>query len=400
MSVIAAPTEAAPPPQLSAEAVAATLQALVRIDSVNPAYGGPAGGEARVVDWVESFAKRLGLACERYDAMPGRPNLLIAAPGEDSKKTLLFNTHCDVVSIANMSISPMGGEIRDGRLWGRGSTDAKGQLAAMLHALAAIIESGRKPPQTTLILVTVDEEAGFGGIHAAVKHGVKVDAAVVAEPTSLEVVAAHKGTQRWWIEVEGRAAHSAKPHLGLNSIHAAAYLIQAIQEGYAREIANRSHPLLGSPTVNVSMISGGTQVNLVPDRCRILIDRRTLPGETRAIVHAEFERIIDGVSSARPGFRGRQIDPLMVDPPLQTAVDHPIVRAALAVSRKMGRPAEPTGAPYGTDGSKLSEIGIPTIVVGPGSIDQAHTADEFIEIEELAAGARYFHDLMMTRLDS
>ncbi|MBI1784629.1 M20/M25/M40 family metallo-hydrolase, partial [Candidatus Sumerlaeota bacterium] len=138
----------------------------------------------------------------------------------------------------------------------------------------------------------------------------------------------------------------------------------------------------------------GTQVNLVPAQTKILIDRRVLPGETRASVHTEFEIIFDRIKKEFPNFRARQLEPLMVDPPLETEPDHPLVKTACGVTKKFKRPHKPIGVPYGTDGSKLSEIGIPTIVVGPGSIDQAHTADEFVDLDELCAGARYYFDLM------
>ncbi len=371
----------------------------MRINSVNPLHGGSEGGEGRVADWVEGFLHSLNLKTERWDVFPGRPNLRVVVPGEDSTRTILFNTHVDTVSITGMTIDPTGGEVRDGRLWGRGSTDAKGQVTAMIHALAAVAQSGRRPPVNIQLVLTMDEEAGFSGIRNLVRRGVKADAAVIGEPTDLRVVVAHKGTQRWWITVEGRSAHSAKPHLGINSIHHAAHLIRRIQEDYTRELAGRFHPLLGSPTVNVSKIEGGTQVNLVPHQTRLLIDRRALPGESRSVVHAEFEKMFEEIRRDVPNFRARQEEPLLVDPPLETATDHPFVRVACAIAAEQGRDAQPAGVPYGTDGSKLSEIGIPTIVVGPGSIDQAHTADEFIVLDELVAGARYYFDLMMAGLE-
>lgn len=380
------------------EALARTLQSLVQINSVNPDYGGPEGGEARVIAWASEFIVGLGLEPKIWDALPGRPNLSVTLPGEDASRTFLFETHVDTVSIQNMSIDPLGGEIRAGKLWARGSTDAKGQVTAMLHALAETT-SGCKPPVTIEFVLAVDEESGFGGVNALVNRfktrGVNPCCAVVGEPTELAVVIAHKGTKRWWIEIEGRAAHSAKPHLGVNSILRAAALVQRIEGDYARGLARRSHPLLGTPTVNVSKIEGGTQVNLVPALTRLLIDRRMLPGETGASVEAEFEAVFRDLEKSDPQFRARQCKPLLVDPTLETSPDDPLVKTACGISARFGRGAQPIGVPYGTDGSKLSEIGIPTIVVGPGSIDQAHTADEWIDLDELAAGAAYYHELMM-----
>lgn len=365
----------------------------MRINSVNPACGGPEGGEAAVIAWVAEAVRGLGIEPTTWDAVPGRPNLTALLPGRDPSRVTLFFTHCDTVSIAGM-IDPFAGNLEGGRLWGRGSTDAKGQLVAMLHAFAAVALAPEPPPTSILFAVTIDEEAGFRGVKNLVARGLDVEAAVVGEPTGLEVVVAHKGTQRVWIEIRGRAAHSAKPRLGVNSIHHAAMIVRRIQEGLFSELQTRAHPLLGSPTINVSMINGGTQVNLVPERTRILIDRRTLPGETRESVAAEIEAILDDLRRTVPGFDAVQEPALMVDPPLETAPDHPLALAAMAVSRSMSRPDKPAGAPYGTDGSKLGEAGIPTIIVGPGSIDQAHTADEYIDVSELVAGALYYHALM------
>lgn len=369
---------------------------------MNPAYGGPEGGEAKVIRQASEFLASHGIASATWDAGPGRPNLAAMLPGSDSSRTLAFITHVDTVSISGMSIDPLGAVVKDGRLWGRGSTDAKGQVTSMLHAFAALAAESAPPPVNIELMLTVDEESGFTGVHAVVERlkeqGRRLDGAVIGEPTDLTVVVAHKGTQRWWIEIEGRAAHSAKPHLGINAIDHAAALVRRIQGPYARSIENRSHPLLGKPTINVSVIEGGTQVNLVPPRAKILLDRRTLPGETRASVEAEFEAIFDEIRCEIPEFRARQLDPLLVDPSLETDPQHALARTACAISAQFGRPSSPLGVPYGTDGSKLSEIGIPTIVAGPGSIDQAHTADEWIEIAELEAGARYYHALMRAGL--
>lgn len=353
------------------------------------------------MEWVRAFLERLGLKPRLLDALPGRPNLTVRVEGEDDARTFLFETHVDTVSIRGMTIDPLGAEIRDGRLWGRGSTDAKGQVTAMLHALAAVVESGQKPPVSIQLVLAVDEESGFGGVNAlasAYNKGTEPRpcAAIIGEPTELAVVIAHKGTHRWWIELSGRSAHSSKPHLGINAIRRAASLIEKIEGPYQDSLKQRSHPLLGSPTVNVSKIEGGTQVNFVPDRARILLDRRTLPGETRESVKAEFERMFAELKAADPQFNARHEDPLLIDPSLETSPDEPVVKRACELSMRFGRTAEPIGVPYGTDGSKLSEIGIPTLIIGPGNIDQAHTADEWIELAELQAGASYFHELMMT----
>lgn len=390
------PTPQPLPAALQPEKVSALLRELVRIDSVNPACGGGPGAEGRMIDWIERHLRSYGISPERWDVFPGRPNLRARIAGVDDSRTLAFITHTDTVAVKGMSIDPFGAELRGGRIWGRGSTDAKGQIAAMLSAFMALEAAKVKPPIGVELVLTIDEELGFSGVRNLVARGYRPDCAVIGEPTSLDIVVAHKGTQRWWIELAGRSAHSAKPHLGINSIHHAAHLIRTIQEDYAAKIRGRVHPLLGSPTVNVSVIEGGTQVNLVPELTRILIDRRTLPGETRAKVEAEFEELFTAIRAVVPDFRARQMEPLMVDPPLETDPSHPLVNSACTIAKTFGRAGDPVGVPYGTDGSKLSEIGVPTIVAGPGSIDQAHTADEFIELADLHEGALFHYQLMRT----
>lgn len=385
---------------LGREALTATLTPLVRIDSQNPSTGGPAGGEAAVMARAAEFLGDHGIQAELWEALPGRPNLTARIPGRDDSRTLLFETHVDTVSAAGMSIDPFGAVVREGRLWGRGSTDAKGQATAMLHALAALKDAGETPATGIELALVVDEEAGFGGVNALVRRlrergrlG-EIAGAVVGEPTGLEVVVAHKGSVRWRVELRGRSAHTSKPHLGVNAIRHAAALVELIEDRYAAKLRERSHPLLGHPTINVSMIDGGTQINLVPDRARLLLDRRTIPGETRAGVFGEMEELISELKSRFATAEAVQHEPLMVDPCLETDPGHPLVRAALRISAGLGRGGRPRGEPYCTDASKLSEAGIATIVAGPGSIDQAHTPDEWIELGELERGARFFYDLM------
>lgn len=379
-------------------------QSLVRVNSVNPSHDGPAGGEADVLGLCAEVLREAGVPSELRDAKPGRPNLIArieGIKGADPDAPILFETHVDTVSAEAMTIEPWAAEIRDGRLWGRGATDAKGQVAAMVTAFCAVAraaKAGAPPPRSLELALVSDEEAGFGGVRALIENyqaqGTKPACAVVGEPTELEIVIAHKGTIRFWIDVEGRAAHSSIPVRGVNAIDHAAAIVRAIQGGYKRRLGEVRHDLLGSPTVNVSMIEGGTQVNMVPARASILIDRRTIPGETPDSIRAEFEAIFAEVREKIPDLRASQREPEMIDPSMETSPQEPIVRAACDVAGKFGRVGFGIGVPYGTDGSKLAEFGVPTIIVGPGSIEQAHVEDEWISLDALAEGTRFFHRLM------
>ncbi len=385
---------------LTRDAVADTLAALVRIDSVNPSYGGPAGGERRVVEWAAEFLNGFGLAPRSTEAMPGRPNLRVRLEGERPGRPVLFETHVDTVSTRDMTIDPHGAQARDGRLWGRGATDAKGQAAALLHAMAAWAQSDECPPQPIELALVVDEEFSFGGAKGLLADGIDPLGIIIAEPTELRLVTSHKGTMRWWIEIAGQAAHGAKPRLGVNAISAAAALIQEIDEVYIPQLGRRRAPLLEPPTINVAQVHGGVQANLVPPSCRIELDRRFLPGETREQIFAEFEGLFEGARRRFPQFRAVQEEPVLVACAVQTDMDWPLVKAAQAVAVEHDISPEPVGVDYATDACALVERGAPIVIVGPGSIDQAHTRDEFIELSSLEAGARFFADLMGQRLET
>jgi acetylornithine deacetylase len=379
---------------LGRPALAATLQSLVRIDSVNPAYGGPEGGERRVLEWAARWLSERGVAARPAGADAMRPRLRARLAGEREGTPLLFETHVDTVSIQGMRIDPLAGRIEGDRLWGRGATDAKGQVAALLHALAAWAASGRRPPLSVELALVGDEEHGFGGSRGLLAEGIAARGIVIGEPTGLRVVTTHKGCARFEVKLIGKLAHAAHPELGVNAISAAAALIDEINARLLPALARRCAPLLGPPTLNVAMIEGGLQPNLVPDACRVLLERRLLPGETAADARAEVAALFDGAARRFAGFRAELGSTLLEALAFQSDPHGALARAAGAAVARAGSSPEPTGVAYCTDASVLREAGTPLIVVGPGSIEQAHTDDEFIELAELERGARFFAELM------
>lgn len=381
-------------PYLKPDAITATLQALVGLNSVNPAYGGPEGGEQAVVEWAARFLTQAGLQPRLSKGIKGRPNLRVRLEGERPGPPILFETHVDTVSVKGMSIDPFAAEVRAGRLLGRGATDAKAQVAAMLHALAAWATSGQKPPQSIELVLAVDEEYGFGGSQALLAEGVEAAGIVIGEPTDLRIVTTHKGTIRWWIRVEGKSAHGAKPHLGINAISGAAALVEEIDRVYTPELQKRRAPLLEPPTINVGIIQGGLQANLVPPECRIHLDRRLIPGETEAQVAEELEALIERVRRRRPTLQAVLEPPTLAAPAMYTDPACPLVRMACEVAAAHGISPEPIGVDYATDASVLAATGAPIIIVGPGSIDQAHTGDEFVELSEVVKGAHFYAALI------
>jgi acetylornithine deacetylase len=217
----------------------------------------------------------------------------------------------------------------------------------------------------------------------------------VAEPTGLRAVIASKGVLRWRIMVRGKSAHSSKPHLGVNAINHMARVVIALEEDHQR-LAAREHPLLGPATCNVGVIRGGVQVNFVPDECAIEIDRRLLPGERAHEVLAHYQRLLDDLKSKHPTLDAFMEDPpLLTDEALETAADSAPAQLASTLLQEMGFDGTPCGVPFGSDASKLSRAGIPSFVFGPGSIDQAHGAVEFVELDQVEQAFEFYRNFIL-----
>ena len=372
-----------------------TLAALVRIDSVNPEFGGP--GEAGVADFVAGFLGGRGIETRRTAVLPGRDNVVGVVRGRDRSRRVVLEAHMDVVSTTGMTIPPFDPVIEGGRMYGRGSCDTKAGLAGMLHAVADLARAAEPPPCDVWLAAAIDEEYLFRGVTAlcasipAARPGAPRSAAIVAEPTEMRVVVATKGVVRWEVVFHGRAAHSSKPLLGINAISHAAAFVREVDLLHAG-LADRVHPLLGAATGNVGVIGGGVQVNFVPDRCALQIDRRLLPGERTADVLAAYRAILERLSAADPTVRGELVPPFLVDEALETPADARAVQVAADVAKSLGLDPRPAGVPYGSDASKLSRHGLDCLVFGPGSIDQAHAAVEWIETSQVEAAADFYRE--------
>ena len=377
---------------MSAPPVIQTLADLVRINSVNSAYEGGAG-EREIATWVRRFFEQRGIEVWEQEVFPCRPNVIARLPGRDPSRRVILEAHMDTVSVQGMSIAPFEPRVENGRLFGRGSCDTKAGLAAMMHAVASLHEEGVRPPCEVWMAAVVDEEFSYRGV-VKLCEDLTAHAALVAEPTGLRAIIAGKGVLRWRIVVRGKAAHSSKPHLGVNAISHAARIVLAIEEDHAR-LAAKVHPLLGSATVNVGMIHGGVQVNFVPDACAIEIDRRLLPGESGPAVLAHYQGLLDELKGQHPTLDAVMEPPRIMDEAMETAADSAPARLASAVLAEMGLDARLGGVPFGSDASKLSREGIPSLIIGPGSIDQAHAAVEFVEITQVEQAAEFYRNFIL-----
>lgn len=375
----------------SEDEVLATLQDVVAIESVNPSLPGGRDGEGGMVEYLSDFFEGIGLPVELTEALPGRHNLVARLEGQDPDRAVLFECHMDTASVEVMTIPPFEPHIRGGLMYGRGSADTKAGGVAMMHAMKRLVEAGVKPPRTILYAGSVDEEYLMRGArHLAPR--VEVEAAVIAEPTDLAVIRGHKGVVRFHVTVEGKAAHSSKPYLGVNAISGMARLVTRLEKVVGADYASREDPLLGHPTMNIGVIEGGMQVNFVPDRCRIDVDVRTIPGLTTDDVTAQFAAVIaeeEGVDAALE-------DPYITLAAVGTAEEAGIVQSAVAACREVLGEAEIGGVPYGTDGSPFADRGVPTIILGPGSIDQAHGAVEWVECRQVTRAVDVYQRIMLS----
>jgi len=367
---------------------------LIALPSVNPAFlpaNSPFAGEQGVADFLAAAARRAGLEVEFQPALPKRSNLLVrlTPPGTIQRRVLLA-PHLDTVGGADIPGTLFTPTVKGGRLFGRGACDTKGSVAAMFTALCQLAAGPNRPAHTEIIFVgLIDEECGQIGSRKLAESGFRADLAIVGEPTRLKVVTAHKGVLWLRLETRGKAAHGARPELGRNAVHAMARIVDLLETRYAARLRQRRHPLLGQPTINVGSINGGKQPNIVPDKCAILIDRRTLPGETNKQVIAELK------SYLRQNKMSARFSPTQsgVCGPIETSLRQPLVQQLFeSVGQK-----EPVGVDYFSDAGVLTAAGIPSVLFGPGDIAQAHTPDEWLSLSQLERSkdllAKFFSSL-------
>jgi acetylornithine deacetylase len=373
---------------LNPEAIFATLADLIAINSVNPNYpGGP--GEAALSAYVGEFFRKNSIPFEVQPVFSDRSNIIARLGGGDGGRTLVLEAHMDTASEQGMSVDPFRPAREGNLMYGRGSCDTKGGLAAMMHALKLLKDLRLRPDASVILAATVDEEYSFRGVLKFLENGVAADGAIVAEPTELETVVASKGCLRWRLRARGRTAHSSKPHLGVNAICKMAHVIVALEERFSLS-ASRKHPLLGSPTLNVGVIQGGIQVNQVPEFCVIEVDRRVLPGETREEIQQQFADLLGELQQTDPALDIEMESPMLEDFPLETSDKARIVQVATEVCQLMHRPCRLVGVPFASDASKIARAGIPSIIWGPGNIDRAHARDEYVELDQVVLATELY----------
>jgi len=358
--------------------IADLLADLVRIDSINPDLVPGAAGEGDLARFIAAWAEREGLDVHVVEPTPGRPSVVAVARGTGGGRSLMLNGHIDTVGVAGMA-EPFSGRVAGGKVYGRGAYDMKGGVAACLWAAA---RAARRRLRGDIVVTCVaDEEVASLGMQAVLDTW-RTDAAIVTEPTSLDVCVAHKGFV--WLEVEahGRAAHGSKPDLGVDAIAKAGHVLAGVDELDRALRAGAGSPLLGTGSVHVSLINGGQEMSSYPERCTIGIERRTVPGETVAQVEAELQGILDAAGRRDPSFRAERRTTLAREP---FAVDESAPIVAL-VRRRAARVTGEERRMYGDtpwmDAAFAAAAGIPTVVFGPGGAG-AHAVEEWADVESV-----------------
>jgi len=359
--------------------VVSLLSDLVAIPSMNPmgrGRTGPEYSEQSLGEFVHAFLKKNSIDSKLQTVLPGRPNVL-GHINAGAQQTLMLEAHLDTVHADSMAIEPFNPVIRESRLFGRGSCDTKGSIAAFLQAVVNSLKTPGRLRYNIVLLFVSDEEYRFTGAQHAVKEGLKADFGIAGEPTRLRIVRAHKGVTRWKIHTKGIAAHSAYPERGKNAIYSMSGVINRL-ERYAVDLyAGKPHPLLGAPSLSVGVIEGGQAVNIVPDHCSIEIDRRTLPNENQ-------QSVLDPIRSLLRDLPDWEMkNPHLSVAGMEISESAPVVQAlARSIDTVCGE-AVIESAQYATDAGIYNAVGIPTLVFGPGDIAQAHTDAEYIDLDQL-----------------
>lgn len=356
----------------------AIARLLVSTPSVNPSLAPGGDGESQIASIASDLLTDWGLIAEKIEVSPGRFNVVARLEGEGP--TLLLNGHLDTVGIEGMTVAPFAAEVVDGRLIGRGACDMKGGVAALLSVSARLARDGPRP--NLVVALTADEEHASVGMADFVDNAPAADLAVVCEPTSLKVMPAHKGFVWLRAAFRGRAAHGSRPDLGVDAIrHAGLYLAEL--EGYSEELKARTpHPLLDHGSFHAGKIEGGTAESVYPDLCVLLLERRTMPGESAESVLQEFQRALERVRD-RERALDATLDVTLARHGTEVSAQSLLVQGLLRASEDHGIPSAVAGMTAWVDAAFLNQAGIPAVCYGPGGIEQAHTQDEWIEVGQI-----------------
>ncbi|KAI5865655.1 acetylornithine deacetylase [Durotheca rogersii] len=370
------------PLDVSADDAISLTQALVQIDSSNPTLGSvPGPGETDIALYITAWLEHRDIETHWIEPVKGRPSIVGVVRGSGGGKSLLLNGHIDTVTLMGYDGDPLSGEIKGGKLYGRGSADMKGGVAAAMVALANTKELALRGD--VLFAGVADEEAASIGTEQVLQAGWRADAAVVSEPTDLHIIRAHKGFVWLEVDIHGLAAHGSRADLGVDAISKAGYFLVELDK-YAQHLlrSTASDATLGTPTVHASIVKGGEEASSYPARCTIVLERRTVPGETRDSVVAEVRSLLEKVASEVTDFRF-ELRTTLDRSPFSIPLDHPFASLVReVVGGALGREPVVQGAAYWTDCALLSGAGIPALLWGPLA-EGLHAKEEWVGVDSV-----------------
>ncbi|MDF3127594.1 M20/M25/M40 family metallo-hydrolase [Kiritimatiellaeota bacterium B1221] len=374
------------------------LSRLIATPSVNPAHSDDPGitGEKRMAELFFSIFQAKGLQTEMiYPMGKERPAVIGKSQPEEIRSTLMLEMHLDTVAVAGMTIDPFQTEITDGKLYGRGACDMKGSMAALFHALTPErIQTLSERGIQLILLGAPDEETGLGGSTKLAAEGLGADVAIVLEPTRCLPVIAHKGAHWYEVHLRGRSGHGSQPHTGVSTNAALAEFLPDLFQIHADLTAAYQHPLLGTSSLNIGKISGGQTYNIIPEHTLLQLDRRVIPNEAPELFQVQVNQLIEKQVQQNLLLSGECLLHSHTDS-FATEEDSPLVKSLqAAITRVTGEPAPCSGTSWVSDASPFSRTCGQVLVFGPGDIAQAHTEDEYIEIEQLERGAKIFTDFL------
>jgi len=367
--------------QINRESLLTLLQKLIQIDSVNPSLSNKGTGEALIARYIGAYLNKLGLAVRFQEIEKNRVNVIGVLKGTGGGPSLMLNGHTDTVSADKMETDPFAAEKKGGKIYGRGALDMKAGVAALIMAAQTIIEAGIKLKGDLILTLVADEEYASIGTEAVVDE-CTADAAIICEPTDLEIVIAHKGFAWIKIEIFGQAAHGSLPHRGIDAIAKAGKVLAAIETLGETDLNQKSHPLLGSPSIHASLIEGGTELSTYPDYCKIELERRNLPGEDRKAVTAEIQDLLQNIQRQDDRFKA-DFDVFFFRPAFEISPDQPIVQTvSRSYESTFNKPPGFEGMWGWLDSAILAQAGIPAVIFGPSG-EGAHAAVEYVDVDSV-----------------
>lgn len=371
--------------------VAAIASQLVRI----PSYSFQQEQEKEVAVEVHRLLQDAGVDSQLVEVLPGRPNVVARIPGKGDGPSLLLTGHMDTVPAYEMK-DPFSGEIREGILYGRGACDMKGPLAAMVSAMIGLAKSGISLKGDVVFAALIDEEEKGKGVEHLIHTGLRSHGVVNGEPTNLRLAIGHKGLEWMVVNIQGKTVHGGRMEEGVNAIMMAARFLHLLEENYIPLLQERRHPVLGVPTINVGKIQGGVQPSTVPGSCRLEIDRRWVPEESRAQIYGELEAILKELEKEDSRFHGELAEmfasgELLAHPPFYTEPEDSLVIATQEALRQEEIREELTVFPAWSDAGTIAAFtSMKCIILGPGDLALAHSGKESIPVEDLRKAARIY----------